>query len=198
VRKRKTLPASLDNKNAHEISVEEKKTHEGKAHLKDTFLAHFLTSGTILQGSKLTGIQPTTVEYWREYDPAFEKNFQKTDALITESLVTAAHHRAVYGVPEYVISHGKLVLDANKEPLVKRNYSDLLVMFLLKSRDREKYSDRMKHEIDERFAQVITSEFVNAIRKAVPQVCPGCNTHLGLDKKIAEELKTLSAKLSVH
>lgn len=117
--------------------------------------------------------------------------------------------RAVNGSSHLILHNGQIVREPSTakdkngkdipgNPLIKREYSDLLLMFMLKARDRDKYSDRMKHEFDTRIAQAIAAEVVSALRKVVPEFCPGCKTHLGLPAKISEELKTLSAKLQIH
>lgn len=168
-----------------------------KVHLQDPFLANFLKSATILHGAKLTKIDPTTVSYWRQNDPEFEKKFQQTEEMITQNLVSAGMHRAIYGTNEYILHNGKLVLDSEGKPIVKKWHSDTLLMFFLKSRDRDKYSDRMKYDFDERIADQISAAVVAAVQKISPEFCPGCKLHLGLPAKMREELKSLSAKLSI-
>lgn len=178
-------------------------------HLKRPFLENFIIHGTKFQAAKATNIARSTVEEWLRNDPQFAKEFADADAVVTEVLESAAMARAVNGSSHLILHNGQIVREPSTakdkdgkpipgNPLIKREYSDLLLMFMLKARDRDKYSDRMKHEFDTRIAQQISAEVVTALRKVVPEFCPGCKTHLGLPAKISEELKTLSAKLSIH
>ena len=87
------------------------------------------------------------IDKWRKQDKEFDEACAAADSLVADRLEVAAVNRAVDGVQEPVVSHGKVVMDPDTgKPLMMRRYSDGLLQFLLKGRKRELYGDR--REID--------------------------------------------------
>lgn len=146
-----------------------------KEHLKAIFLEEYPHYCTIYATCKAVGIGRTTFHSWRQNDPEFERGFIEADTRITENLERSAIERA-----------------RDK----KDKASHLLLMFLLKARDPQKYKERFQHEIDPKFIQGIVSHLLGAVRKSMPEFCPGCNTHLGLSNRLAKELHALSKDLA--
>ncbi len=137
----------------------------------------------------------TTWAQWVQEDTEFALAYKQADERVTQLLETSALSRSVNGVVRPIISHGKPVVDAEGKPVVVREFSDDLTKFLLKSRNREKYGDQVRHEFNVRIAQQLSGEFVKVIRKIEPQLCANCRTHLKLPEKVAQELQAASAKL---
>jgi CRP-like cAMP-binding protein len=144
-------------------------------HLKPLFFQEFPKHATILATCDAIGISRTTFHRWREADPEFAKKFIEADSRLTERLERTAYNIATNA---------------------RHKAQATLLIFLLKSRDPEKYKDRIQQDIDPKVIDLLVGQFLEAIRRHVPEFCPNCNTHLGLEKTLAQELETLSAKLA--
>jgi hypothetical protein len=159
--------------------------------LKPVFLQTYADSGFILQTCERVGIPRNTFSRWLEQDQKFASDFAIANEKVTEKYELAAGLRAVNGYDEPVFHQGKQV------GTIKR-YSDRLLELLLKSRNREKYAERINYNIDEEsIAGAIASRFVSIVRRVAPDTCPACKTRLDLSTKIAEELLNLSSKVEV-
>jgi hypothetical protein len=144
-------------------------------HLKPVFLREYPKHGTIIRTAEAVGISRTTFHRWREIDPQFAQDFIEADSKLTERLERTAYNIAVDN---------------------RHKAQATLLIFLLKSRNPEKYKERIQQEIDPKVIDLLVAQFLEAIRRKVPEFCPNCNTHLGLEKQLAQELETLSAKLA--
>ena len=156
-----------------ELDAEGKPTHKyaSKAHKKQQFLDAFSRMKTIWAASRAVGVSRNTIINWRKLDPEFRAAFEVADVECTEQLETVAHDRALKGK------------------------SDQLLIFLLKSRNPDKYKERVQHDLDPKVMDILVSQFINVIKKNVNDVCPHCNTHLGLTTAIAKDLEALSLTL---
>lgn len=148
-----------------------------------------LVKGTILGACKVVGVGRTTVYEWRANDPGFAAKMEVVETEITEILENHAMQRATEGVRRSVFFQGQAVGTENE-------YSDALLMFLLKARAPDKYKDRVRHEIDAKLIDNIVAEFVGALKKFVPTLCPHCSRALMIQPKIAQHLEALSQRLS--
>lgn len=86
---------------------------------------------------------------WRQQDPEFGEQYREAESAVIDRLEQEAVRRAMYGVADVVIQGGKIVMDPrsdpeNPQPLLKRTYSDGLMMFILKGRRREVYGDKIE------------------------------------------------------
>lgn len=115
------------------------------------------------------GLDRRTVYRWRE-NPKFEAMFQAADLEITELLEQSALQDAVKG-------------------------NTVLKIFLLKSRNPEKYGDRLRVGIDVGEIKKMVEHVVSIINAKLPKCCPGCKTQLDLAGGIADELMRLSDTL---
>lgn len=70
------------------------------------------------------------------------------------------------------------------------------MIFLLKSRNPEKYKERYQQDIDPKVIDLLVTQFLNSVKKHAPEFCPHCKNHLGLTNKIAKELEGLSTKMA--
>lgn len=158
--------------------------------LKPAFIQAFRQSGFVLQTCNRVGVKRDVFVRWLENDPAFAKEFEVANDYVTEHYELAAGKRAVEGWQEPVFHQGKQVGTVTR-------YSDRLLELLLKARNRTKYGERIDYHVDEEaIASAIASRFVAIVRRVAPDVCPGCKTHLGISAKIAEEMLSLSTKIS--
>jgi len=145
------------------------------AHLQPVFLEEYPKHGTIIATCEAIGISRTTFHRWREIDPEFAQKFIEADSKLTERLERTAYNIATDN---------------------RHKAQATLLIFLLKSRDPEKYKDRIQQDIDPKVVDLIVGQFLEAIRRHIPEFCPNCNTHLGLEKQLAQELESLSSKLA--
>lgn len=100
----------------------------------------FRRTGNVSQACAASGIKRRgTVYEWQEHDAAFALEYRQAEIEATESLESEAHRRAMFGVPKYkgVYYKGELL-----EVVEEREYSDTLLIFLLKARAPEKYRER--------------------------------------------------------
>ena len=125
---------------------------------KGTFLQAFIRVGTVTVASEKTGTSRSTHYMWMQNDPDYAEAFADAKVQATELLETEARRRALNGVQRYY--QGQPIPDA-------REYSDVLLMFLLKSLKPEKYRER--YDVN----QVVTDKridplLVEAVQKMDP------------------------------
>lgn len=101
------------------------------------FLARLSRGYTVTGACGATGIGRRTVYHWRGHDPVFANHWDNAVEAGNDALEDEARNRAVDGVEEPVFYQGKQCGTVLK-------YSDSLLMFLLKSRRPEKFSERYR------------------------------------------------------
>lgn len=104
---------------------------------RSRFLKSLTAGSTVADAAKAAGIARETAYKWRKAEPAFADEWDAAYAQGADALYTEAHRRAVEGAEEPVFHQGAVVGHV-------RRYSDTLLMFLMKSRDPERYCDRMR------------------------------------------------------
>jgi hypothetical protein len=104
---------------------------------KKAFLDTFARCGVIVTACAASGVSRTMVYEWQKRDDAFAAAFQVAQAESVEVLETEVFRRAVTGVERPIVREGKIVGTV-------RDYSDNLLMFLLKGRRPETYRDNAK------------------------------------------------------
>lgn len=116
-------------------------TTEQSEHLKKAFLDIFRRTGNISQSCAAAGIgSRTTIYNWQEHDEAFALEYKHAEIEATELLEVEAHRRAVFGVQKDkpIFHQGEMV-----GLVQEREYSDTLLIFLLKARAPHKYRERV-------------------------------------------------------
>lgn len=111
---------------------------------KKAMLNAYANCGTVTHAADAAGISDRMHRYWLDensdqYDPDYEKAFERAEKMSLDLLVKAARKRAVEGVREPVYYQGECVGH-------KLRYSDTLLMFLAKSIDPEKFAEHKKVE----------------------------------------------------
>lgn len=114
------------------------KTRRAKA----LFLREFRLCGSVTRSAEKAGVHRRTVYMWMETDERFKKLFDDSLAESTDMLEEEARRRAVDGVVVPQFYKGDLISAA-----VVREYSDALLMFLLKARLPEKYREIRSHQL---------------------------------------------------
>lgn len=106
---------------------------------KPAFLSALAESGNVKLACQAARVSRSTVYEWRGEDPEFAAAWEAALAEAVESLEAEAYRRAVKGTLKPVFQGGKL---AGKV----REYSDTLLIFLMKGAAPQKYRDTLKHE----------------------------------------------------
>ncbi len=116
------------------------------AQLKKAFLQDFAKTGNVSESCLNVGIgRRATVYDWQELDDQFAAGWREAELVSTEVLEAEARRRAVTGVPRLKFDRGVAVTDPSTgEPYVENEYSDTLLIFLLKARAPEKYRERVQ------------------------------------------------------
>jgi hypothetical protein len=107
---------------------------------KARFLAHYRQRGNVTTAAEAVGIDRATVYKWQQGDSRFAAAMAAAEGEATERLEAEAWRRAVDGVERErpIFSRGKRV---GRETI--REYSDTLLVLLLKARKPETYRERV-------------------------------------------------------
>lgn len=105
---------------------------------KRAFLAAYAQVGNVTQAAELADVARSSHYEWMK-DPAYAEAFKAAEEQAGDRLEQEARRRAVQGVEKPVYQGGKQVG-------VVREYSDTLLIFLLKGARPEKYKDRVHQE----------------------------------------------------
>ncbi len=166
---------SKEKADAKGVSVKKEPTREElwRAEKKQAFLDNFPDYGTIYHTGKFVGIPHTTLNSWLNEDAAFADAFKKIRA-----------------IPGYMIERAaiKRATDAN-------NQADVLRIFMLKNLLPETYAEADKIQLEITVKDILVSQFVSIIQQKVPNTCPHCKTHLGMQDDVATELLALSERM---
>lgn len=112
---------------------------------RSAFLNALAEGVTISAAAKAAGIGLSTVYSWRESDEAFAADWQEAYRQGANVLEAEARRRAVNGTRKYLYHQGRPILDPRTgEHAYEMNYSDLLLIVLLKARDPETYCERVR------------------------------------------------------
>jgi hypothetical protein len=128
---------SIDNRQLEEVGSEYKTLQ----HKKKTFLAAFAETGNISAASRLSGVDRKNHYDWMKDDPDYPTMFIDADKQAAEALETEARRRAVQGTNKPVFYKGE-------ECGTVKEYSDTLLIFLMKGAMPDKYSERFQGTMD--------------------------------------------------
>ena len=106
---------------------------------KPVFLEQLGELGNVTRSAQLAGIDPTTAYEHRKTDPQFALGWRRALKRAGDVLEAEAWRRGVQGVSKPVYQSGKKV-GAVQE------YSDTLLIFLLKGVRPNKFRDNVRHE----------------------------------------------------
>lgn len=112
------------------------------AHAKrDAFLAAFAELGTLTYAAKSAGTDRSSHYYWMEHDPEYPVLFAEAAHKANDALEAEARRRAVVGTDKPVYQGKELVGTI-------REYSDTLLIFLMKGALPSKYRERIDITMD--------------------------------------------------
>jgi hypothetical protein len=110
---------------------------------KQTLLAAFAACGCVAAASRATGIARQCHYNWLRSDPDYALEWETVRAEAVGLLEDEAKRRAVDGVRRVKFHQGKPITDPETgKAYVEHEYSDVLLIFLLKSWAPETYGDR--------------------------------------------------------
>ena len=114
---------------------------------KRAFLAAYAVTGNIAASAQAAGVHRTLHYHWLDKDERYAEAFAEAHEVALDLLEQEARRRAVVGVTEPYLHGGQVVVDpVTKEPILKRVYSDTLLMFLLNGGRPNKYRYRASLE----------------------------------------------------
>ncbi|HEX6983959.1 MAG TPA: hypothetical protein VF170_01220 [Planctomycetaceae bacterium] len=117
------------------------------------FLAAYRECGTIAGASRAAEVGRRTHYEWLGSDPAYRAAFADAREEAGELLEAEARRRALDGVRRMKFGRdGKPLIDPGTgEPYVEHEYSDVLLIFLLKGAMPEKYRERAELNVSGKF-----------------------------------------------
>ena len=119
-------------------------TDAQSAHLKEKFIVALSELGNVKAACKRAGVQRRKTAYdWREADAEFAAAWAEAEIVATETLEAEAWRRAVRGVRSTKTIYFK---GESIGQQVETEYSDTLLIFLLKARAPDKYRDTVRQE----------------------------------------------------
>lgn len=104
------------------------------------FLAALAETGNITRSAEAIGSGRQTVYDWRERDPEFAEAWDRAVKIAGYGLEDEARRRAEEGVEKPVFHKGEVCGTV-------REYSDTLLIFLLKAHNPEKYRENTRMEL---------------------------------------------------
>lgn len=108
---------------------------------KPVFLAELLNAPNVAEACRIAGIDRTTAYNHKHADQDFSAAWDSAIELSMDKAEAELYRRAVEGVEKPVYQGGELVGHLQE-------YSDTLLIFMLKSRRRATYGDRLALELD--------------------------------------------------
>lgn len=107
--------------------------------LKAAFLEALEGTASVTKACELSKLSRRTAYNWRDADELFAEAWDKAVERGTDALEDEAIRRAYHGTDKPVFQGGELVGHI-------REYSDTLLIFMLKARRPDKFKDRQTHE----------------------------------------------------
>jgi len=97
------------------------------------FLEALADTGSVSAAVAVAGTSRTRVYELRKADPDFARGWEDAEEIAADQLHDEARRRALEGIPEPLVSGGKLVHDEKGQPITIRRYSSSLLLVLLKA-----------------------------------------------------------------
>jgi hypothetical protein len=120
---------------------------------KAAFLAAYSRCGCVSQAADASGASRDSHYKWMRSDPDYPEAFQKAQRQANDFLFRVARKRATKGWLEPVFHEGVVCGH-------KRKFSDVLLIFLMKGEQPEKYRDTHSVELSGQVVQIDWSQFV--------------------------------------
>lgn len=105
------------------------------------FLAALANGGDVVAAAAVAGVTKARLDEAQRTDPVFAIQWEKAEVNWADKLEREARRRAVEGIPEPLLSDGKIVRDDDGQPIVLRRYSDELLLAYLKLHRPERFCE---------------------------------------------------------
>lgn len=124
------------------------------------FLAAFTVHGTITAAATQIGHDRDIHYRWLREDPDYRERFAGAREGFADKLEAEALRRAHDGVDRIRFSAGKVIRREDGTPWIEKEFSDTLLLAMLKAHRRELYGDRtaVEHSGEVRTIQGLLSE----------------------------------------
>jgi hypothetical protein len=103
------------------------------------FLAALARDGSVASAAADAQVDRTLLEAARRIDDAFAREWEAAERAAAQKLEREAWRRAINGVPEPLVSEGKVVRDDDGRPLSVQRYSDALLIEMLKMNQHSRH-----------------------------------------------------------
>jgi hypothetical protein len=115
------------------------------AHLKKrAFLSAFAVTGTVAGAAKASAVSRRSHSGWMKDDPKYAAAFLAAQGIAADALEQEARRRATDGLKRFKFHKGSPIIDPEtKKPYFEHEYSDTLLIFLLKGNRPEKFGDQL-------------------------------------------------------
>ncbi len=135
---------------------------------KRAFLAAFAETGRVDKAAEAVGIHRGTHYKWLRDDPDYPERFRQAEQEAARTLEDEAVRRATEGLRRYKFDKqgNPLINPETGEPYYEHEYSDTLLIFLLKGILPEKYKERVAQEVNQK-TQVVDNESTEILRELV-------------------------------
>lgn len=101
------------------------------------FLEALSETGNVTLAARASAISRPRVYELRAVDDGFAQAWESAEQIAADRLEAEAWRRGVEGVPEPLVSAGRLVSDKDGQPIFLQRYSDQLLLALLRARRPE-------------------------------------------------------------
>ncbi|MFM9848909.1 MAG: hypothetical protein ACKVP3_17300 [Hyphomicrobiaceae bacterium] len=108
------------------------------------FLEALAAGLSISEAAKSAAVGLRTVYTWRKEDTKFADDWDEAYAQGAETLDAEAFRRAVTGTLRPVFNRGVRAVDHDGTPAAVREFSDTLLIVLMKARNPERYCERAR------------------------------------------------------
>jgi hypothetical protein len=122
------------------------RTHRVTAHARKCFIEALRQTGNVSEACRLSGNPGFTRRHayrMKDKDPAFAAAWEEAEEIAIDALELEARRRAVEGVAKPLVSMGKPIKGDDGKIIEVREYSDHLMLSLLKGHRPEKYRENI-------------------------------------------------------
>jgi hypothetical protein len=166
----------------------------------EVFLAELAGGATVTDASRAAGMHRRRAYEARKADAEFRKAWEEAEAAGTDALLKEARRRAVDGVERLVLFKGMPVKLPDGTFLTEREYSDSLLITLLKARRPAEYCDKARLAALERKwarADAKRAEKANDDGADLSEILDGLNAMMQMKRAIPlDEWKKLAPSKS--
>ena len=130
-----------------------RKTREDKKRHQQAFLAAFSAIGIMTKAAKAAKVSPCQPYEWLKEDglhgDEFRRLYAEAEKHAGEALEAEARRRAVDGLKRFKFHNGTPIIDPETEqPYFEYEYSDTLLIFLMKGVMPDKYRERQSVDLN--------------------------------------------------